>query len=182
MLAPGDRRLFLDALRPPEGYSFDLAVGTTYTLDLLALLAVPLAFTFRDAQDGDGQLAADPLALLESARRHTGRIVLFCHGGQTSVPRSRQPALAFLEQSVVTALPPRVDETQAVFHPKAWALRYAAPDKPARYRLVCQSRNLTFDASWDTSLVLEGELMEHRVRGFSQNGPLADFFRCRCLR
>ncbi len=124
MLAPGDRRLFLDALRPPEGYSFDLAVGTTYTLDLLALLAVPLAFTFRDAQDGDGQLAADPLALLESAWRHTGRIVLFCHGGQTSVPRSRQPALVFLEQSVVTALPPRVDETQAVFHPKAWALRY----------------------------------------------------------
>lgn len=177
MLAPGDRRLFLDALRPPEGYSFDLAVGTTYTLDLLALLAVPLAFTFRDAQDGDGQLTADPLALLESARRHAGRIVLFCHGGQTSVPRSRQPALAFLEQSVVTALPPRVDETQAVFHPKVWALRYAAPDKPARYRLVCQSRNLTFDASWDTSLVLEGELMEHRVRGFSENGPLADFFR-----
>ena len=31
MLEPGHRRLFLDALRPPEGYSFDLAVGTTYT-------------------------------------------------------------------------------------------------------------------------------------------------------
>ena len=137
MLEPGHRRLFLDALRPPEGYSFDLAVGTTYTLDLMALLSVPLAFTFADAQDGDGQLATDPLALLESARRHAGRIVLFCHGGQTSVPRSRQPALAFLEQSVVTALPPRVDDTQAVFHPKVWALRYVAEDQPARYRLVC---------------------------------------------
>ena len=177
MLEPGHRRLLGDTLRPPEGYSFDLAVGTTYTLDLMALLAVPLAFTFRDAHDGNGQLAADPLALLESARRYAGRIVLFCHGGQTSVPRSRQPALAFLEQSVVTALPPRVDETQAVFHPKVWALRYVAPDKPARYRLVCQSRNLTFDASWDTSLVLDGKLMEHRVRGFSASGPLSDFFR-----
>lgn len=177
MLEPGQRRLFLEVLRPPEGYSFDFAVGTTYTLDLMAFLAVPLAFTFRDVQDGDGQLAGDPLALLESARRHAGRIVLFCHGGQTSVPRSGQPALAFLEQSVVTALPPRVDETQAVFHPKVWALRYVAPDQPPRYRLVCQSRNLTFDASWDTSLVLDGELMEHRVRGFSLNRPLADFFR-----
>ena len=177
MLEPGHRRLFLDSLRPPEGYSFDLAVGATYTLDLMALLSVPLAFTFADAQDGDGQLATDPLALLESARRHAGRIVLFCHGGQTSVPRSRQPALAFLEQSVVTALPPRVDETQAVFHPKVWALRYVAEDQPARYRLVCQSRNLTFDASWDTSLVLDGELMEHRVNGLSKNGPLVDFFR-----
>ena len=177
MLEPGHRRLFLDALRPPEGYSFDFAVGTTYTLDLMALLSVPLAFTFRDAQDGEGQLAADPLALLESARRHAGRIVLFCHGGQTSVPRSSQPALAFLEQSVVTALPPRVDETQGVFHPKVWALRYVAPEQPARYRLVCQSRNLTFDTSWDTSLVLDGQLMEHRVRGVLQNRPLADFFR-----
>ena len=177
MLEPGNRRFFLESLRPPEGYTFDLAVGTTYTLDLLALLSVPLAFTFLDAQDSNGQLAADPLALLESARRHAGRIILFCHGGQTSVPRSRQPALAFLEQSVVTALPPRVDETQAVFHPKVWALRYVAVDLPPRYRLVCQSRNLTFDASWDTSLVLDGELMEHRVRGFSQNRPLADFFR-----
>lgn len=98
MLEPGRRRLFLDALRPPDGYSFDLAVGTTYTLDLMALLAVPLAFTFRDAQDRDGHLATDPLALLESARRHAGNIVLFCHGGGTSVPRSRQPALAFLRQ------------------------------------------------------------------------------------
>lgn len=177
MLEPGNRRLFLDSLRPPDGYTFDLAVGTTYTLDLMALLSVPLAFTFADAQDRDGQLAADPLALLESARRHSGRIVLFCHGGQTSVPRARQPALAFLEQSVVTALPPRVDETQAVFHPKVWALRYVAEDRPARYRLVCQSRNLTFDASWDTSLVLDGELMEHRAGGVSQNQPLADFFR-----
>ncbi len=177
MLEPGNRRLFLESLRPPEGYTFDLAVGTTYTLDLLALLSVPLAFTFADAQDRNGQLASDPLALLESARRHAGRIVLFCHGGQTSVPRTRQPALAFLEQSVVTALPPRVDETQAVFHPKVWALRYLAEEQPARYRLVCQSRNLTFDASWDTSLVLDGELMEHRVRGFSQNRPLSDFFR-----
>ena len=176
MFEPGHRRLFLDALRPPEGYSFDLAVGTTYTLDLMALLSVPLAFTFADAHDRDGQLAGDPLALLESARRHAGRIVLFCHGGQTSVLRSRQPAVAFLEQSVVTALPPRADETQAVFHPKVWALRYVAEDQPVRYRLVCQSRNLTFDASWDTSLVLDGELMEHRVRGFSQNRPLADFF------
>ena len=60
MLEPGNRRLFLESLRPPEGYTFDLAVGTTYTLDLLALLSIPLAFTFADAQDRNGQLASDP--------------------------------------------------------------------------------------------------------------------------
>ena len=55
MFEPGQRRLFLDALRPPEGYSFDLGFGTTYTLDLMALLAVPLAFTFRGTS-GPGRI------------------------------------------------------------------------------------------------------------------------------
>ena len=176
MFEPGQRRLFHDALRPPAGYRFDCAVGTTFTLDLLALLSVPLSFTFRDPEDGEGQLASDPLALLESARRHASRIVLFCHGGQTSVPRPGQPALAFLEQSVVTALPPSRNGAQGVFHPKIWALRYQAEGMPTRYRLVCQSRNLTFDRSWDASLALDGELAE-RQRGFSLNGPLAEFVR-----
>ena len=110
MLEPGQRRMFLETLRPPEGYLFDRAVGTTFTLDLMTLLAVPLAFTFRDAQDRDGRLASDPLALLESARQHASRIVVFCHGGHTAVPRAGQPALAFLEQSVVAAFPSRQGE------------------------------------------------------------------------
>ena len=175
MLEPNRRRLFMDTLRPPEGYVFDRAVGTTFTLDLMTLLAVPLAFTFQDAHDGDGQLASDPLALLESARQNANRIVLFCHGGRTSVPRSGQTALAFIEQSVVSVFPPRGGLLGAVFHPKIWVLRYTAYGRPIRYRLVCQSRNLTFDTSWDTSLVLDGVLNESRVRGYSINRPLSDF-------
>ena len=177
MLEPGQRRMFLETLRPPEGYRFDRAVGTTFTLDLMTLLAVPLAFTFRDAQDREGQLASDPLALLESARRHAGRIVVFCHGGHTAVPRAGQPALAFLEQSVVAAFPPRQGEAGAVFHPKVWVLRYVAREGPVRYRLVCQSRNLTFDTSWDSSLVLDGELTGGRVLAYAVNHPLAGFIR-----
>ena len=176
MLEPEQRRLFLETLRPPDGYRFDRAVGTTFTLDLMALLAVPLAFTFRDAEDRDGHLASEPLSLLESARRHASRITVFCHGGHTAVPRPGQTALAFLEQSVIAAFPRRQDGLGAVFHPKVWVLRYEArSDGPVRYRLVCQSRNLTFDASWDASLVLDGELNDRRVRGYSVNRPLADF-------
>ena len=90
----------------------DRAVGTTFTLDLMTLLAVPLAFTFSDVQDRDGQIPTEPLSLLESARRYADRIVVFCHGGQTGVPRARQPALAFIEQSVLAAFPPRRESTQ----------------------------------------------------------------------
>ena len=178
MLEPGRRRLFLDTLRPPEGYVLDGAVGTTFTLDLMTLLAVPLAFTLSDVQDRDGRIPTEPLSILESARRYAYRIVVFCHGGQTGVPRASQAALAFIEQSVVTVFPRRRGQPRGVFHPKVWVLRYAArdaADESIRYRLVCQSRNLTFDASWDTSLVLDGELDQERVRGHSVNGPLAEF-------
>ncbi len=179
MLEPGHRRLFLDSLRPPYGYVLDQAVGTTFTLDLLTLLAVPLAFTFTDVQDRDGQIPIEPLALLESARRYADRIVVFCQGGQTGVPRAGQPAMAFIEESVVAVSPDRRGHRRGVFHPKVWVLRYEAQDetseRPVRYRFVCQSRNLTFDTSWDTSLVLDGELNHERVRGYSLNGPIAEF-------
>ena len=179
MLEPGQRRLFLDTVRPPDGYVLDLAVGTTFTLDLMTLLAVPLAFTFSDVHDRDGQIPTEPLSLLESARRYADRIVVYCHGGQTGVPRPRQPALAFIEKSVVAGFPPHRGQPKGVFHPKVWVLRYAARDDTEdgsiRYRLVCQSRNLTFDTSWDTSLVLDGELSEEGTRGCRINVPLAEF-------
>ena len=181
MLDPGRRRLFLDTLRPPEGYVLDRAVGTTFTLDLMTLLAVPLAFTFSDVQDRDGQIPTEPLSLLESARRYADRIVVFCHGGQTGVPRARQPALAFIEQSVVAAFLPRRGQPRGIFHPKLWVLRYTArgdaANGPIRYRLVCQSRNLTFDTSWGHLTCARWELDWERVREHSVNGPVADFMR-----
>ena len=43
---------------------------TTFSLDLLALLTAPLAFTFFDWQDAEGRPNQDPLALLEALRRY----------------------------------------------------------------------------------------------------------------
>ena len=43
MLHPRDRTVLLEALRPPDGYALHSAVGTTYSLDLMALLAAPVA-------------------------------------------------------------------------------------------------------------------------------------------
>src|SRR5207249_7591823 len=99
MLAPRSRRLLLDALRPPAGYRLDRAVGTSYTLDLLALLTAPLAFTFFDCEDNEGRPATDPLALLQAIRRHAGRIHLFCQAGRIAVPRPGQHLLHYLEDT-----------------------------------------------------------------------------------
>lgn len=182
MLDPRGRQLLLASLRPPVGYHFDCAIGTTYSLDLLALLTTPLAFTLFDWQGEDGRLAADPrsptadpLALLESLRRCADRIHLFCQAGQIKVPPAHQRLLAFLEQSVIEVQPPAaLRGGPGVFHPKLWVIRYTSSSEPIKYRLVCLSRNLTFDRSWDTVLILEGDLIE-RERGFRRNRELSEF-------
>ena len=170
MLEPRSRTLLAEALRPPLGYSLDCAVGTTYTLDLLALVAVPLAFTFFDWQD-DESPAANPLGLLEAVRRNADRIAIFCQEDRIAVPRQYRSLLAYIESSVIPVRPPE----QGSFHPKVWAVRYVSPDQPVRYRLLVLSRNLTFDRSWDTVLALEGELAD-RKNAYAANHPLGDFF------
>ncbi len=94
MLEPQDRRLFLESLRPPEGYALDRAIGTTYSLDLLALLTAPLAFTIFDWEDNEGRPRADPLALLEAVRRHADRTAVFCQAGEIKVPRGNRSCWA----------------------------------------------------------------------------------------
>ena len=157
MLGTRERTLLLDSLRPPVGYRLRRAVGTSFTLDLMALLTAPLAFTFFDAHDDEGAPVADPVALLEALRRHAEKITLFCQAGEIGVPSPQQTLLAFIEGSVIEVQPPREG---GIFHPKVWVLDFEAEDRPAIYRVLCLSRNLTFARAWDTCLRLDGELME----------------------
>lgn len=172
MLDPSQRRHLVDALRPPPGHELDLAIGTTYSLDLLALLTAPLAFTFFDYEGEDGQHAGniDPLALLEALRRYAERILICCDAGRITVPRTAQLLFSTLEPCVYEVGAPN----GGVFHPKLWVLRFVGPTGDVRYRLLCLSRNLTFDRSWDTALALDGELRpEADVQ--PANEPLAAF-------
>lgn len=171
MLEPGERRLFHQTLEPPEGYVLDKAVGTTYTLDLISLLAAPLAFTQFEWEDADGNPTSNPVVLLEALRRHAGQISIFCHAGRLSPPSRPNQLFGFLEQSVIEALPPN---REGSFHPKVWVLRYIGEGLPVRYRVVCLSRNLTADCCWDVSVVLEGELKDRKV-AIAQNHPLGEF-------
>ncbi len=170
ILGTRERALLLDSLRPPAGYRLRRAVGTSFTLDLMALLTAPLAFTFFDAHDDDGAPVADPVALLEALRRHAEKVTLFCQAGAISVPRPDQPLLAYLEGSVIEVQPP---QEGGIFHPKLWVLNFQAEEGPAIYRVLCLSRNLTFARTWDTCLCLQGRLVKRR-RGFGRNKPFAD--------
>ncbi len=172
MLAATDRQLLLAALAPPAGYTLDQAVGTTYTLDLLALLRVPLAATTLPWAGAHGEPIENPFALLAALRRNASRISLFCHAGATKIPAGHVRLLTFLEEAVHPVSPPR----SGVFHPKIWLLRFLAEDDgaPVQHRLLVLSRNLTFDRSWDIALSLDGVVGDGR-RADPRNRPLSAF-------
>lgn len=171
MLETQDRKLFLEALKAPVGYEIDWVIGTSYSLDLLAFLTIPLSYTLQDWQDQEGRPQMDPMKLLEAVRRHAKRLTLFCQTGQIQVPRKYRNALAYIEQSIVEVQPPDKD---GVFHPKVWVCRYSAEGQPVHYKLLVQSRNLTFDKSWDVMLVLDG-MLESRKNAYTLNHPLGNF-------
>ncbi len=173
MLSTNERGLLLESLRPPEDYELDFAITTTFTLDLISLLIAPLGFTFFELE-GDPSAdvsGVDPLILLRTLRKYADRIAVFCQAGRIAKPRMQQPLFAALEGSVV---PVKAPTAGGVFHPKVWILRYASKKGPPHYRVICQTRNLTFDNSWDTSLSLDGKLVDRKV-GYSANNPLGDF-------
>lgn len=175
-LTPDHRTLLGDALQPPPGTRVDMAVGTTYSMNLTALLIAPLSFAlvspdgFPEIDPDDGSPAppdVDPVQLLEAVRRYAGRTTIFCQTGGIHVPTYRS-ILTFIEDSVIEVMPPR----GGIFHPKIWALRFIDTDGSYSHRLVVLSRNLTFDRSWDTVLVLDED-----AKGTIDATPAADFVR-----
>jgi hypothetical protein len=161
----------VELLRPPAGCQLDTAVGTTFSLDLISALMLPLSFAFFDWEQSDGELVADPLALLEALRRYGDRFTVFCQSGQMRLPAKYPPLVTFLEPCVYEVQPP---DPAGVFHPKTWALRFVCEDGTVRYRVLCLSRNLTFDRCWDTVVALDGELAD-RTNAIAANHPLGDF-------
>jgi hypothetical protein len=150
VLTPDTRITLLDALRPPAGYQLGCAVGTTFSLNLDAALTAPAAFALHAVADAVQHREVEPLELLDSIRRHAGRYTIFYQAGQIPVPSQRR-LFAYLEGALIPVVAPN----GGAFHPKVWVLRFDAPDAPSTYRMLCSSRNLTLDRSWDTMLRLD---------------------------
>lgn len=170
MLQPNNRLTLIDALRPPPGFGLESAMGVTYTLDLRALLAAPAAFALNNSNGTtDDGSKYEPIELLHAVRAHARKLTVFSQVGEIALPPSRR-VFAFLEQSVIPVRAP----LGGVVHPKAWVLRYTALDdaREQRLRVLIASRNLTFDASWDTIVRLD----ESAVGRSADLGALGDLF------
>ena len=171
MLAPEINRLdYGEQLNPPSGFELDSAIATTYSLDLNALLAVPVALCFNDSLDGD--IKGEKLALLEAIGQLKDRFKIYYQKGNISFPSQFNRLFTLLEPY----LHPLVPEQGAFssFHPKLWLLRFVESESSKKkpkicYRLIVLSRNLTFDRSWDVAISLDGVLAKTSVKKKENN-------------
>ncbi len=172
MLKPHERQHLRETLRPPSGFTLDYAIGTTFSLDLFTLLTAPIAFTFFDLEDADSASTEEVghLELFETMRRYARRLAIFTQAGQIYPPKRPNLLFSYLEPTVTEVMAPI---EHGIFHPKIWVLRYTNSEQRVCYRLLCKSRNLTFDRSWDTVLVLDGELRGSQLT--TNTSVLADF-------
>ena len=158
-----DRLYYGEQLSAPEGYRFDSAIATTFSLDLNALLAVPFALCFNDNLDGD--LKNQKLAMLEAIGQLKGRLKVFYQKGNIHFPTEFNRLYTLFEPCLEAVIPE--GGAFSSFHPKLWLLRFcpdgaAIKDAKACYRLIVLSRNLTLDRSWDVAVSLVGTLQRSK--------------------
>ena len=173
MLNPNQDRLdYGQVLTPPVGFHLDFAVGTTYSLDLDALVGACIALGL--SEETDSALLNNPICLLEALRNTGDKVALFCEGGQIHLPNNVTPLYVLLEKMVfqVSTNKRRGISKYPSFHPKFWLLRYINDEKDVMYRVAVLSRNLTFDRSWDVTFCMDGWLTDETT---DKNDPVCDF-------
>ena len=173
MLNPNQNRLdYGQILTPPAGFHLDFAVGTTYSLDLDALVGACIALGL--SEETDSALLNNPICLLEALRSTGDKVALFCESGQIHLPNHVTPLYVLLEKMVypIITRKHRGISRYPSFHPKFWLLRYANDEKEILYRVAVLSRNLTFDRNWDVTFCMDGWITDDVT---DKNDPVCDF-------
>ena len=146
----------LDALAPPLGYETEVALLSTYSVDLVAVAAIVVAL----AGEGDDHEKLDRAALAKAAKRMRDRFRVVCQAGRVAKPRQGTAGLALADRWVREV---HFDGNQRSWHAKLGLVRYRkvgsaeGTEQPETlWRLWMGSRNLTCDTSWDSALVALG--------------------------
>ena len=173
MLNPNNDRLdYGQVLSPPLNYKLDFAIGTTYSLDLDALVGACIALGL--SEETDSELMNNPVCLLEALRATGDKVALFCEGGQIHLPNNITSLYILLEKMVFQVMTGKRKGIAKFpsFHPKFWLIRYVNEKKEPLYRVVVLSRNLTFDRSWDVTFCMDGV---KKTTTTDKNYPVGDF-------
>ena len=76
-------------LIPEPGFALDFAVGMTYSLDMEALLGIPVSLGM--LEDMDSSAVANPFFLLEAIRKSSDKLAIFCNADGIKLPQNIRP-------------------------------------------------------------------------------------------
>lgn len=161
---------YSELLQVDTDYELEQAVGMTYSLDMEALMGIPLALGMGgDMTSGQRN---NPLFVLEAIRRIGKKLSIFCNVGCIKVPKTESRLFALLEDSIHEV---RMPKSTYNFHPKLWVLQYRnIQDGRILIKIVTMSRNLTFDQSMDMAVEMTGFV--GNVEN-PKNQPIADMLK-----
>lgn len=147
-----DRVDYGELLSADAYYELDQAVGLTYSLDMEALMGIPLCLGMHGEMT-TGQ-KNNPLYVLEAIRRTGKKLSIFCNVGCIKIPKTESRLYALLQNSIHEVRMPNYTNN---FHPKLWILQYHnINDGRIMIKIVTLSRNLTFDQSMDIAVDMDG--------------------------
>lgn len=163
MLDPKHKQLdYGELLMPPAGFVLARAIGTTYSLDLQALLSIPVAMFYSKPIEADFEKNQQPLDVFDAISKASKNVTVFCQKGKIKSPGKFNKLISFTENCVVEITPPAAYNS---FHPKCWWLwfkNYKTGEIIVRFAAL--SRNLTFDRSWDVAIHFQG-LVSREIQG-----------------
>ncbi len=152
-----------------DGCKVDFAVGLTYSLNLEAMLTVPLAFG--DLGELDESVKQSPVFLLEGIRRSSDKIALFCNKSGIHVPQETRTVFSLLEGSIFEVQNGR--DIFSNFHPKLWLVKEIDRDGLEWLKLSVMSRNLDFSDCLDICCSIRGRIAKRRsLKGSEKHKPL----------
>ncbi len=169
-----NRNSVVDMFRPPAGYRLDHAVGTSYSVDFVALTSVMLAFA--DAESDD-EIGSNIPQQLFAFTRFAERLKLFVNRGCILLSGVRESSRIC---AIYDSLIEEVSLPEGSFHPKLWFLSYKPKLTPENagagpiHRLIVGSRNLTLSNSWELAAKLEGRSITRKQKN-SIGGVLAEY-------
>jgi len=175
MLNPNSNRLnYGKIVSPPKGYWLDFAIGTTYSLNLDALIDLSLSLSL--SQGTDSNLVNDPVILLDCLRDASEKVMVFCENGRMKLDNKPHLFHTLLEDMIIQVNNETIiNGNYASFHPKFWLLRFVGEENKIKYKLIVLSRNLTYDRSWDISFTMCGQKTEEEIP--DKNGAIIDFIK-----
>lgn len=160
------------------GYELEFAVGTTYSLDVDAFMAIALSLA-RLGEFTEADLKA-PLRMLEGVRKANDRIALFCNRGGMTPPMRKNVLSAMLDKSVFEVTDDQWGHELSNFHPKIWVIKERSLDdsENRQIKLIVLSRNLTKDTSLDVAATLTAPIDGGNAESRRKHTPLKKLLLC----